>query len=47
MGSGVVFEGRGIYLLRGLPEEIHLHGMRAAGDATKATIISLENRMLS
>jgi class 3 adenylate cyclase len=42
VGSGLVFEDRGIHRLRGLPEEIHLYAMQEIGDVANASIINLE-----
>jgi class 3 adenylate cyclase len=42
VGSGLVFEDRGIHRLRGLPEEVHLYAMQEIGHVANASIINLE-----
>jgi class 3 adenylate cyclase len=42
VGSGLVFEDRGLHRLRGVPEEIHLYAMPQLGALTNATVVSLE-----
>jgi class 3 adenylate cyclase len=46
-GSRLVFEDRGIHLLRGVPEEVHLYAMPGVRDATTASVITFRNQRLA
>jgi class 3 adenylate cyclase len=45
VGSGLVFEDRGVHQLRGLPEEIHLYASAAAPSLT-TNVVSFEPKLV-
>ncbi|HTV90601.1 MAG TPA: adenylate/guanylate cyclase domain-containing protein [Stellaceae bacterium] len=46
-GSGLLFDDRGIQMLRGVPEHVQLYAMRTAADAGRAEIVNLKDHAVA